>query len=125
MDKTNKKTDMTAFRLTEDFRIAAKDLKGTHKAKSMTDYFRGLIYLDALLAGYGTDSLDKPSWVTKDYGGLIKEFRHAPVQKIPGTETPEFQSFLKRLVSEDPSDREFQLKVKRAMTEQKGGRKVG
>jgi hypothetical protein len=32
-----------------------------------------LIYLDALLATGDADLLDKPAWVTRDYGELVRE----------------------------------------------------
>lgn len=68
------KRDITApVRLTPEFRQAVKTLPETHKAKNASEYFRGLIYLDALLATGDADLLDKPAWVTRDYGELARE----------------------------------------------------
>lgn len=43
-----------------------------HRTRSLSDYFRGLCWLDIALTSGETDSIDKPSWVTKDYKELIK-----------------------------------------------------
>lgn len=67
-----KKTDMTSFRLSADFRKTADALLKDHDARNLSEYIRGLIYLDAALSGKETDSLDKPSWVTRTYGKLIR-----------------------------------------------------
>jgi len=62
----------TCFRLSPQFREAVETLSSTHKTKNLSEYFRGLIYLDALLATGDADLLDKPAWVTRDYGDLIR-----------------------------------------------------
>ena len=67
-----KKTDMTSFRLSADFRKAADSLLKDHDARNLSEYIRGLIYLDATLSGKETDGLDKPAWVTRTYGKLIR-----------------------------------------------------
>ena len=43
-----------------------------HEARSLSEYIRGLIYLDGTLSEIETDSLDKPSLVTRTYGNLIR-----------------------------------------------------
>jgi hypothetical protein len=68
----SKKTDLTSFRLSPDFRKVADALLKDHDARSLSEYIRGLIYLDATLSGEETDSLDKPAWVTRTYGKLIR-----------------------------------------------------
>ena len=67
------KDTTTCFRLTPEFREAIETLSSTHKTKTLSEYFRGLIYLDALLASGNAGLLDKPAWVTRDYGELVRE----------------------------------------------------
>jgi hypothetical protein len=69
---TTKKSDLTSFRLSTEFRKAVDSLVKQHGARSLSEYFRGLIYLDATLSGEETDGLDKPAWVTRSYGKLIR-----------------------------------------------------
>lgn len=68
-----KEPDVITFRLSEEFRKVASALEVKHGARNRSDYFRGLVYLDATLAGAETDVLDKPAWVTRTYGKLIRE----------------------------------------------------
>jgi len=67
-----RQSDLTSLRLSDEFREAARSLAELHGAKNQSDYFRGLIYLDAVLASAETDMLDKPAWVTRSYGKLIR-----------------------------------------------------
>jgi hypothetical protein len=67
-----KKSDLTSFRLSAEFRKVADSLTKQHGARTLSEYFRGLIYLDATLSGEETDALDKPAWVTRSYGKLIR-----------------------------------------------------
>jgi hypothetical protein len=61
-----------SFRLSVAFRKVVDALTEEHDARSLSEYFRGLIYLDATLSGEETDALDKPAWVTRSYGKLIR-----------------------------------------------------
>jgi hypothetical protein len=80
-----KKTGLTSFRLSPEFRQAAETLAEVHGVTNLSQYWRGLIYLDALLASGETDLLDKPAWVTRDYGELIRNarelFKSAPISQ--------------------------------------------
>jgi hypothetical protein len=71
---TRKRNDSkpVSLRLSPEFKQAAESLSEIHQAKNLSDYFRGLIFIDALLASGLSDLLDRPAWVTKDYGGLIR-----------------------------------------------------
>jgi hypothetical protein len=127
MAKSEKKTDLTSFRLSQEFREAVRFLAQAHKAKSMSDYFRGLIYMDALLSGLGTDTLDKPGWVTRDYGKFLKEMEkrnEESVRPLPGTETPEYQAVIRRLESKKPEDKQFQAEFIKGFMKSKRGRKA-
>ena len=79
-----KKTGLTSFRLSPEFRQAAETLAEAHGVSNLSQYWRGLIYLDALLASGETDLLDKPAWVTRDYGDLIRNAREL-FKSRPGT----------------------------------------
>jgi hypothetical protein len=86
-----KKSDITSFRLSPAFREAIDVLVGAHGARNLSEYFRGLIYLDAALTSGDTDPLDKPAWVTRDYGKWLRKTvvpsSHSPEQ--PGHVTKE------------------------------------
>lgn len=71
-DPNERKDYLFNIRLSPAFREAFESMCKIHQAKSYAEYLRGLIYLDALLASGHADLLDKPAWVTRDYGALIR-----------------------------------------------------
>lgn len=68
-----KKTTLTSFRLSVEFRKTADALLKHHQSRSLSEYIRGLIYLDAVLSKTNTDNIDKPAWMTRSYSKLICE----------------------------------------------------
>lgn len=74
------------FRSDEDLAKSVSELMAKHKVADKSEYFRGLVYLDAVLARESTASLNKPKWISQAFPALFAE----PVGFIP--RTPVFDS---------------------------------
>jgi hypothetical protein len=64
------KTKPNSVRFGSSMERTIQELARKHST-NRSDYIRGLVYLDAHLAGYGTKSLNKPAWVSMDYEVLL------------------------------------------------------
>lgn len=69
---TKRLTGFVSMRLADDTRSKVHELITKHGAKGFADYFRGLLYLDAALSGRNTDAFDRPAWVGRAYGELMR-----------------------------------------------------
>lgn len=102
--KTAKKTDLVSFRLSPAFQEAIDVLRAAHGAKNQSEYFRGLIYLDAIMASGIADLLDKPAWVTRDYGDLIRGAAARSSQRVSSETREQLQTALDIILREAPSE---------------------
>jgi hypothetical protein len=69
----SKKTFMLSSRLEEEFATVMQQLRQLHRVDTMSDFLRGLVYLDATHSGVPTNDLDRPAWIIKAYPELFPE----------------------------------------------------
>jgi hypothetical protein len=66
-----KRTEIFTFRMTGGIAEIVEILQRKHGSKNRSDYFRGLVFLDAHLSGEDTSGLDRPGWLTRSFPQLL------------------------------------------------------
>lgn len=69
---------MFACRLEADYARAIDELLARHGGPKFSDYFRGLVYMDAVRNGLPVAGLDVPGWLTRSYPELFSRTSNPP-----------------------------------------------
>lgn len=67
-----KRTEIFTFRMAGGIAEMVALLQKKHGARNRSDYFRGLVFLDAHLSGEDTSGLDRPGWLTLSFPQLLQ-----------------------------------------------------
>jgi hypothetical protein len=67
-----KRTEILTFRMMGGIAEIVELLQRKHGARNRSDYFRGLVFLDAHLSGEDTSGLDRPGWLTLSFPHLLQ-----------------------------------------------------
>jgi hypothetical protein len=67
-----KRTEIFTFRMTGGIAEIVELLQKKHGSRNRSDYFRGLVFLDAHISGEDTSGLDRPGWLTLSFPHLLR-----------------------------------------------------